>query len=202
MARPVVRVNATDTAPMRSVWVSAFDEEAAQSFTRDIAAIRQARQPVLPLVIVSAGGEVYSLLAMLDALATYDGTVLTVALGQAMSCGAVLFSCGAQGHRYIAPNATLLLHDVSGPPVGGKAEEQQVNASESTRLNDLLWRRLSTNIGKPPGYLRSLHGKRNGVDWYLSAREAVRVGLASRVGLPVVEVRQRLDPLLSTGGER
>lgn len=202
MPRPVVKVPASDAAPMRSVWVSAFDEDAAQSFVRDVSAVRQARQPVLPLIVVSGGGEVYSLLAMLDALDAYEGTVVTVALGQAMSCGAVLFSCGAQGHRFIAPNATLLLHDVSGIAVPGKADEQRVNAQEATRLNRLLWHRLSRNIGKPPDHLRSLHRKRNGTDWYLSASAAVRVGLASHVGVPVFEVRQRLDPLLGAGGER
>lgn len=194
MRRPVVRLPArSDAAPLTSVWVRDFDEAGAENFAADVAAVRRARQPVLPVIIASPGGDVYPLLAMIDTLAAYEGTVVTIAVGHAMSCGAILFSCGAAGHRYIAPSATLLLHEVTSEAVDGKAEEQRVNLAETRRLNVLLWRHLSRNVGRD--MLRQ-HRDRGGVDWYLTAAEAVKEGLASRVGLPVFEVRQRLDPLL------
>jgi hypothetical protein len=105
----------------------------------------------------------------------------------------------AEGHRYIAPNATLLLHDVSSAPVGGKADDQQVSATETARLNLLLWQRMARNIGKARDDLLAAHKARGAADWFVTAPEAVRLGLASQVGLPVFEWRQRLDPLLVIG---
>lgn len=198
-ARRVVHLPRPPVAPLASVWVRDFDEAAAERFARDVAAVRLERQPVLPVVITSGGGDVYTLMAMLDVLATFDGTVVTLALGQAMSCGAVLFTCGAEGHRYIAPNATLLLHDVSSAPVGGKADDQRVSATETARLNLLLWQRMARNIGKARDDLLAAHKARGAADWFVTAPEAVRLGLASQVGLPVFEWRQRLDPLLAIG---
>lgn len=200
-ARPVVRLPArADLAPMRAVWVREFTEAAAEQFAAEVSAARQARADVLPILVSSAGGDPYSLLAMVDTLATFPGLVVTIAHGQAMSCGAVLFTCGAPGHRFIAPSATLLLHNVEGNPVGGDGERKRVDADETSRLNVKLWCLMATNIGRPPLYLSDMHKARGSVDWYLSPRDAVEVGIASRVGLPVFDARVRLDPLLSPGG--
>lgn len=197
MRRPVVHLPPSlYPTPLPAVWVREFDESAAETFATDVAAARRLRQPVLPVFIASPGGDVYPLLAMMDTLASFDGMVVTVALGQAMSCGAVLFSCGAEGHRYVAPNATLLLHEVSSDAVDGKAEDQRVNMQETARLNRLLWERMSRNIGKPRGWLKREHERLKSLDWYLTAKGAVKIGLACKIGVPVFEVRQRLDPLL------
>lgn len=201
MPRPVVRLaERPDPAPALVAWVRDFDEEAAHAFARDVAAIRFARQPVCPVVIDSPGGDPYDLFGMMDLLGAVEVPVVTIALGKAMSCGAALFTCGR--FRYVAPGATLMFHDVSSDPVDGKADEQRVNVAETDRLNVLLWRRMAKNIGKPADYLSALHASRGRVDWYLTAQEAVRLGVATHVGVPVFEVRQRLDPLLGAGGER
>lgn len=197
MRRPVVRLpGSPPLGALPVVWVRSFDEDAAETFAADMAAVRRARPPILPVVVSSPGGDVYALMAMMDTLAAYDGPVATIAHGQAMSCGAALFSCGTAGHRYVAPSATLLLHNVTSDHAGDKAEEQRANLDETERLNRALWERISVNIGKPPTWLLREHEKRKSVDWYLTPKEAVKIGLASRVGLPVFEVRQRLDPLL------
>ena len=197
-ARHVVRLPLrADAAPMHTVRVGEFTSDAAQVFDRDLALVRLSRQPVCPVLIDSPGGDVYDLLHMIDALAAFPGVVVTVALGRAMSCGAALFTCGAQ--RYVAPSATLMLHDVSSDPVGGRVEEQRANVQETERLNRLVWQRMAKNIGKPAEYLIDLRRERGAGDWYLDAKEAVKVGLATHVGLPLFEVRQRLDPLLGPG---
>lgn len=196
MRRPVVRLTAPpDPGGLLVAWVREFDEATAQTFARDVAAIRQARQPVCPVIIDSPGGDAYALLGMMDMLASVEVPVVTVAVGKAMSCGAALFSCGTM--RYVAPNATLMLHDVSCDPVDGKAEEQRVNMVETERVNALLWRRIARNLGKPPTALLDEHVRRGRVDWYLPARAALDLGLATHLGVPVFEVRHRLDPLLT-----
>ena len=63
-----------------------------------------------------------------------------------MSCGAILFSFGVDGMRYMDPDATVMIHDVSS--MGwGKVEEIKADAKEVERLKsedlsndgDQLW---------------------------------------------------------------
>lgn len=193
MARPVVRLPRVDAAPLPVVWVHTFDNAAVQAFASEVSIARSERAPLLVVAIHSPGGDAYSLLAMLDVLASYEGTTATVAVGQAMSCGAVLFSAGTPGHRYAAPRATFLLHDASGDAGGGPIAEQRASVSETERINRLVWATLDRNTRAP---LSTEHQRRGGVDWFLDAREAVRVGLASRVGVPLFETRIRWDMML------
>lgn len=94
-----------------------FTEESAAKFRSELnmaeSHARAAKQDVIPVIIDSYGGEVYALLSMIDAIDACELTVATIVEAKAMSCGSVLFSCGAEGHRYIGPNATVMIHDVS-----------------------------------------------------------------------------------------
>lgn len=134
---------------------------------------------------------------MMDLLDAYEGgPIVTIALGKAMSCGAALFTCGSAGHRFIAPNATMMLHDVADESGGGKVEDQRASVKETQRLNDLIWKRMSKNIGKPPSFLLNQLKKRARVDWFVTPKEAVKLGLADSVGLPTFELRMTFDPFL------
>lgn len=196
MKRPVLRLPDPAPAPLAPVWVHSFDNSAVSAFADQVAAVRAARSPLV-LAIHSPGGDVYGLTAMLDILAAQDQPVVTVAIGQAMSCGAILFSAGAKGCRYAAPNATFLLHDASGDAGGGTLKDQEASVNETRRVNDLAWSVLDRNTGVA---LSAEHRRRGGADWFLTAREAVRVGLASRVGVPFVETVTRWDPMLGEAG--
>ena len=63
--------------------------------------------------------------------------VATIVQGKAMSCGAILFSFGAEGMRYMDPDSTLMIHDVSSM-AWGKVEEVKVSAEETDRLNQKM----------------------------------------------------------------
>ena len=58
-------------------------------------------------------GEVYSLMAMISVIKHAEIPVATIVEGKAMSCGAILFSFGEEGKRFMCPHATLMIHDVS-----------------------------------------------------------------------------------------
>jgi ATP-dependent protease ClpP protease subunit len=201
MPRRVVKLPLPpEPEPLTVIWVKDFHEDATHSFARDLGAIRNQRQAICPVIIDSPGGDPYSLRAMMDLLDAYEGTVATVAMGKAMSCGAALFTCGDPGFRFMAPSATLMFHDIRDDSPGGKVEDQKASSKESQRLNNALWRRIAKNIGQPPSYLLDLVKQRSRVDWYMNAREAVRLGIASHVGLPIFEVTIRVDPFLGIQG--
>ena len=91
--------------------VNKFDEESAKEFTDLMSRAQNTGQSVIPLVIDSYGGQVYSLMAMISAIKASRVPVATIIEGKAMSCGAILFSFGAEGKRYMDPDATLMIQD-------------------------------------------------------------------------------------------
>lgn len=180
----------------RVIRVTAFDEDAARKFANEVSAAHQTGQPILPVVIDSYGGDPYALWSMVDVLLTAEIPVATIIEGKAMSCGAVLFTCGEKGYRFIAPNATLMIHDVSSEDVGGKAEEVKVDALETDRLNKKMYAFMEARIGKPKGYLWKLAQERSRTDWYLSPRDAVKHGLANKIGIPTFKTEVKVEVTL------
>ena len=102
--------------------VNKFDEKAAEEFSKEMARAQNTGQPVVPVIIDSYGGQVYSLMSMISDIQHSRLQVATIVQGKAMSCGAILFSFGVDGMRYMDPDATVMIHDVSSM-AWGKVEE-------------------------------------------------------------------------------
>ena len=105
--------------------VNKFDEDSAKKFAEQMALAHNTGQKVIPVVIDSYGGQVYSLMSMIASIKSSDLPIMTVIEGKAMSCGAILFSFGSEGMRYMDKNSTLMIHDVSSGAFG-KVEEMEV----------------------------------------------------------------------------
>src|ERR1019366_7005279 len=97
-------------------------EEMADKFSSDMSKSHDSGQPVIPVVIDSYGGDVYSLLDMISHIQASKIPVATIVEGKAMSAGAILFGFGWPGYRYMAEHATLMIHDISSGG-WGKVEE-------------------------------------------------------------------------------
>ena len=113
--------------------VNKFDEAAAKDFSKEVTRAQNTGQPTLPVIIDSYGGQVYSLMSMISDLERSRIPVATIIQGKAMSCGAVLFSFGTEGYRFMAPDATVMIHDVSSGG-RGKVEEIKADAAEAERI--------------------------------------------------------------------
>jgi ATP-dependent Clp protease protease subunit len=109
--------------------------------------------------------------------------VATIVEGKAMSCGAILFSCGAEGYRFMGANSTLMIHDVSSGSFG-KVEEIKSDAKEVDRLNDKIYKMMATNVGKPEDYFLNLVHERGHSDWYLSPEDCKSHNLTNHIRLP------------------
>jgi len=170
------------------ITVNNFDEDAARKFRDEVNAAHNTGQPVIPVVIASYGGAVYSLLNMIDTIESATLPIMTIAEGKAMSCGAVLLSCGTKGYRYAAPNSTIMIHDVSSMSSRQKVEELKADVNESDRLNNKIMRLMSSNCGKRPDYfLKEIH-KRGRADWFLESDECLEIGLVDHVGMPEMKI--------------
>jgi len=172
--------------------VNKFDEEAAKKFSEQMALAHNTGQKVIPVVIDSYGGQVYSLMAMISAIKHAELPVATIVEGKAMSCGAILFSFGEQGRRFMDPDATLMIHDVSSMDMG-KVEELKAGAAEADRLNSIVYKMMAQNCGKKDDYFLKIVDKKKHADWFLNANEAKRHGLSNHLRVPSIHVDISVD---------
>lgn len=174
------------------VRVNKFDEESAKKFSDEMALAHNTGQDIIPVVIDSYGGQVYSLMAMISAIKHSELPVATIVEGKAMSCGAILFSFGEQGRRFMDPDATLMIHDVSSMDMG-KVEELKAGAKEADRLNEIVYKMMAQNCGKADDYFMHIVDKKKHADWFLDAKQAKRHGLANQLRVPKLSIKVTVD---------
>jgi len=167
--------------------VNKFDEKAAEEFSKSVARAQNTGQPVLPIIIDSYGGQVYSLMSMISDIQHSRLQVATIVQGKAMSCGAILFSFGLDGMRYMDPDATVMIHDVSS--MGwGKVEEIKADAKEVERLNQKIYRMMAKNCGHHEEYFLDIVHEKGHADWFLDAKECKRHKLANKLKVPEMKI--------------
>jgi ATP-dependent Clp protease protease subunit len=172
--------------------VNKFNEESAKKFAREMAQAHNTGQTTIPVVIDSYGGEVYSLMSMISAIRHAEKPVATIVEGKAMSCGAILFSFGEDGKRFMCPDATLMIHDVSSMEQG-KVEEIKASAEETERLNNVVYQMMARNCGKEDDYFLKIVHKKGHADWFLNATTAKRHKLANHLRVPKLKIDITVD---------
>lgn len=177
------------------VRVNKFDEDSAKEFVDAISRAQNTGQSIIPVVIDSYGGQVYSLMTMIGAIKASRIPVATIVEGKAMSCGALLFSFGTEGKRYMDPDATLMIHDVSSFAMG-KVEEIKADAKEVERLNKKVYEMMARNCGKPSDYFLKMVHERGHADWYLDAQEAKGHNIANELRVPTLTCKVDLNYIL------
>lgn len=174
------------------ILVNKFDEESAKLFRDQFVKAINTGQQIIPVVIDSYGGQVYSLLSMINTIKSSPVPVATVMTGKAMSCGAVLFTCGTEEYRYMDPYSTLMIHDVSSW-AHGKVEEVKADAKETERLNQLVHKLMAKNCGKKPDYFLNLADEHKHADWYLTAEDCKEHNITNHIKIPSFKVKISTD---------
>ncbi len=133
----------------------------------------------IQMYINSPGGQVYSGLAMYDAMQQISAPVSTVAVGLAASFGTVLLTGGRKGMRYALPHSTIHMHQpLSGAQ--GQITEMLIAVNEGLRLKTLLNNIFVRHTGQDLATIeRDLER-----DVYKSAQEAVEYGLVDAIMQP------------------
>tara|TARA_R100001129_G_scaffold153642_1_gene116203 strand:- start:356 stop:961 length:606 start_codon:yes stop_codon:yes gene_type:complete len=164
-----------------------FDEPSAKAFSAAVMKAQNTGQPVLPIIIDSYGGQVYSLMSMISDIKHSRIPVATIVQGKAMSCGAILFSFGAEGMRYMDPDATVMIHDVSSME-RGKVEEVKASAEETERLNKKIYHMMAENCGQHKDYFLNIVHEKGHADWFLEADECKKHNLANHLHMPELKI--------------
>jgi len=130
----------------------------------------------IQLYIQSPGGEVYSGMAIFDAMRSIQAPVSTTAVGWTASFGTVVLIAGTKGMRHALPSATIHMHQPHGG-TEGQASDIVIAAKEYQRMKDML-----TDIFvEQTGQTRETIVRDNDRDRYFGAYEAVEYGLIDSV---------------------
>ena len=128
------------------------------------------------MYISSPGGSVMAGLAILDTMQLITAPVYTYAMGMVASMAAVLFTCGEKEHRYMLPNAGIMIHQPLGG-TSGQASDIEIQAKHIMNLKKRLYKILSKATGK---HVKTIE-KESDRDNYFEADEAIAFGLADSI---------------------
>jgi ATP-dependent Clp protease protease subunit len=174
----------------RTITVNKFDEDSAKLFNLEFEVAVNTKQDLIPIVIDSYGGQIYSLLSMIDTIKSSPVPVATIAIGKAMSCGAALLTQGSNGFRFMSESTTVLIHEAAGGG-RGKVEEMVASTDEIVRLNKQLYQMMSKNCGKPADYFTKICEHKKHADWYLDAKECKKHNIVNKIGIPTFKLNVR-----------
>lgn len=167
------------------IWINDFNEDAVRKFRRSVN--RQAMNgPDYPITIYidSYGGYGDSLMAMIDIMESVPNPFVTVAVGKACSCGAILLSAGDQ--RYCGRNTRVMIHRSSAGSYGNMRNLTS-DIKEMERFDHIIMDMFAKNCGlKDKNELFAILKDRDLDDLWLSATEAKSFGLVDHVGMPKI----------------
>jgi ATP-dependent Clp protease protease subunit len=167
------------------VVVNNFNDEGVKNFREEMEKAHHTGQPLIPVLIDSYGGSVYGCLDMISHLKKSELPVHTIITGKAMSAGAILFGMGQT--RYMAENATLMLHDAA-TWTAGKTEEIKSTSKELERLNKLIFTIFAQNCCQKDDYFNKIIHEKGHADWFLTAKEAKKHKICTHIGIPELKV--------------
>lgn len=122
----------------------------------------------------SYGGDPYAMLRLHDEILASPCQIKFFGGGAIMSAATwILAVCD---ERYLHPNATVMVHDGWGG-TDGKHTDTLIWAKEETRLQDLLYDIYTANSHMPKEFWADVCQR----DLYLTASEAVSLGLADKI---------------------
>ena len=128
--------------------------------------------------INSPGGSVTDGMSIYDTMQYIRPDISTIVMGQACSMGSLLAQAGANGKRFILPNARHMIHQPSGG-ARGQATDIQIQAQEILKMKQYLTEiYVKHNTASKTFEQLSSDMER---DFFMSAEEAVAYGLADRV---------------------
>lgn len=165
--------------------VNSFNEESARQFRKQLIS-RAVQDPGAPIIVYidSYGGYLDSLNSMLETIEQVTNPIITVCLGKAMSCGAVLLAAG--DHRFCGRSSRVMIHQSTGGDYG-PVEELQKNVDECKRVNEMFMSFLAKRCGKTLGQLKQIIKDNESRDLYLDAEDCKKLGIVDFIGMPHIK---------------
>lgn len=128
--------------------------------------------------INSPGGSVTAGMSIYDTMQFIKCDVSTIVMGQACSMGSLLAQAGAQGKRFMLPNARHMIHQPSGG-ASGQATDIQIQAREIQKMKEYLTKIYVNHNSAGKTYEDFARDMER--DYFMSAEEAVEYGLVDKI---------------------
>ena len=142
----------------------------------------EVKEVIMPIemVISTPGGNADDMFAIYDTMRSIrdEVPIKTRGIGKVMSAGVVLLAAGTKGERSIGKNCRVMLHSVIGGHVG-PMHQLDNEMQEIRNIQDQYISVLAEETKMTKRYLQSLLKKK--VNIYLSATEAVELGIADKI---------------------
>jgi ATP-dependent Clp protease protease subunit len=153
------------------------DRDLMTSVTAQLLALQaeDAEKPIT-MYINCPGGDADSGFGIYDMMRWISCPITTVCAGLAASAAIIIFLGGDDGRRFTLPNSRFLIHQ---PSTGaqGQASDLEITANEIMKTRDKYNGIISEHIGKTAKQIvKDAHR-----DFWLSAKEAVEYGLATKI---------------------
>jgi ATP-dependent Clp protease protease subunit len=136
---------------------------------------KQTADPI-KLIINSAGGEIYSGLALIDVINTSLTPIYTICHGSAMSMGLIVFAAGH--HRTASPNATFMYHEAM-YGLEGKTAYHKQEIKEANRIDKICDDFLLSKTKLTQKLLNNV--KNTQAEWYFDAKTALKYDVVNEI---------------------
>ena len=127
------------------------------------------------LIISSYGGDVYSMMGIIDYIKNLEVKVNTICYGAAMSATAVILACGT-GVRSMSENSTVMIHEGSAFEVG-KTSDVIKGADHMKKLQTNINRILGDVTKKTQEFWEDVSKQ----DTYLTSEECLEYGIVDEI---------------------
>lgn len=179
----------------KSFHLSDFNFNVARALTQKMDEAVELGQGLFPIYIESPGGDVSSLNAIFSALISAKKRglkIATVTAGEASSAGAFIFCLGDEGLRFVGEFAKIMIHgfqgiDIPDAPISRHNDLFNIMMKQEEEMFQMISVHLRGNKNKD--WLKKELGKRKDGDWYIGAKEALELGIASHIGLPTFSLK-------------
>ena len=163
----------------------AINDKVARDVTGRLLALAGASDKPIDVYINSPGGHVESGDTIHDMIRFVDSVapVRVIGTGWVASAGALIFVAGVKERRVCLPNTRFLLHQPMGG-VRGPAVDIDIEAREIIKMRERLNRLFSRETGQTYEKV----AKDTDRNYWMSAEEAIKYGMVSRIINSVTEL--------------
>lgn len=163
----------------RTLYMGDTDEEMVEYFLKGMAMLSHNSSEAIQIIMDNEGGDAYCGLAIYDAIATSKCHVTITVYGGAMSMGSWILQ--AADERVLTPHSTVMLHDAHWE-LEDRAKYVKSQVEEGNRLTLLMEQAYLKRIRQvKPRFTQARLRKMLDDETFLSAKEAVELGLADKV---------------------
>jgi len=130
----------------------------------------------ITIYVNSPGGEVYSGMAVYDAMQYVKCDICTVCVGLAASMGSIFLVGWTKGKRFALPNSRIMIHQPS-HGAQGKVSDTRIAVEEGMKIREMTTRIMAERTGQK--YEKVLDDMDR--DKWMSPQEALEYGIIDKI---------------------